>query len=288
MKINYPLPLILNIIENIGTKKMFIKMDLRQEYNNMRIKEGNKWKAVFTTPEELFKLIVMFLGLTNSLATFQTIMNELLRDLINIEKVESFIDDIVVEMESEEEHDELVKEILRRLEENDLYVKLEKYRQKVRKVDFLGVVIGLEGIKIKKEKVKTVLDWLFYKSVKDVQKFLELANYYRRFVEEFAKIVRPLHDLTRKEQKQKWEIRQKKLLEALKKRFIIELILVVLNLDRRMRIEVDAPDYAIREVLLMKCNNGQQRPVVYLSKLLNETERNYEIYDKEILAVIRG
>ena len=94
----------------------------------MRIKEGNKWKAVFTTPEELFKLIVMFLGLTNSLATFQTIMNELLRDLINIEKVESFIDDIVVEMESEEEHDELVKEILRRLEENDLYVKLEKYR----------------------------------------------------------------------------------------------------------------------------------------------------------------
>jgi len=143
----------------------------------------------------------MFFKLTNSPAMFQTKINELLKDLINIEKVWSFIDVIIVETEMEEEHDELVEDILKRLEENNLYVKPEKCKWKVREVDFLGVVIGLERIKTKEEKVKLVLDWPVSKSVKNIQKFLRLVNYYRRFVEEFVKIVKPLHKLTRKEQK---------------------------------------------------------------------------------------
>jgi len=141
----------------------------------------------------------MFFRLTNSPTIFQAIMNELLRDLINMEKIGSFIDDIMVRIESKEEHDELVEEILKRLEENNLYMKPEKYKWKVRKVDFLRVVIRPEGIKIKEEKVKVVLDWPVMKMVKEVQKFLGLANYYKRFVEGFAKITRPLHKLTRKE-----------------------------------------------------------------------------------------
>ena len=92
----------------------------------MRIKEGDEWKAMFTIPERSFKLTVVFFGLTNSPATFQTIMNELLRDLINTGRVVVFIDDVIVGTESEEEHDELVAEIIKRLEENDLYVKPEK------------------------------------------------------------------------------------------------------------------------------------------------------------------
>ena len=152
---------------------------------------------VFTTPEGLFKPTVMFFGLTNSLAIFQTMINKLLRDLINIGKMGS----IMMGTEMEEGHDELVTEILRRLEKNYLYIKLEKYKWKVREVDFLGVVIGLERIKMEKKKVKVVLDWLVSKSVKDIQKLLGLANYYRRFTEEFVKIARPLYELTRKEQK---------------------------------------------------------------------------------------
>jgi len=124
----------------------------------MRIKKGDEWKVAFITPERLFELTVMFFGLTNSPATFQAMMNKLLRDLINTGKVGSFIDNIMVGMESEKEHDELVEEILRRLEKNDLYMKLEKCKCKVQEVDFLEVVIGLEGIKIKKKKVKAVLD----------------------------------------------------------------------------------------------------------------------------------
>jgi len=170
--------LISDIVENIGTKKVFTKMDLKWGYNNVQIKEGDKWKAVFTTSEGSFELMVMFFGLTNSSVTFQVMINKLLRDLINMGKVAAFIDDVIVETEDEEGHDELVAEIIKRLEENDLYVKPEKCKWKVREVGFLGVVIGPEGIKMEEEKVKGVLDWTIPKCVKDVQKFLGLANYY--------------------------------------------------------------------------------------------------------------
>jgi len=192
IKNNYPLPLISDVLENIGTKKLFMKMDLRWGYNNVRIKEGDEWKATFMMPEELFEPTVMFFGLTNSPATFQAVMNELLRDLINTGKVAVFIDDIIVGTETEEGHDELVAEVIKRLEENDLYVKPEKCRWKVREVGFLGVEIGLEGIKMEKEKVKGVLEWPMPTCIKDVQKFLRLANYYHWFIEGFATVAKTI------------------------------------------------------------------------------------------------
>ena len=126
IKNNYFLLLILDIVENIGTKKVFTKMDLRWEYNNVQIKERDEWKVAFRTPEGSFEPTVMFFGLTNSPVTFQAMMNELLRDLINTGKVAAFIDNIIVGMEDEEGHDKLVAEIIKRLEENDLYMKPEK------------------------------------------------------------------------------------------------------------------------------------------------------------------
>ena len=153
-------------------------MDLQQDYNNVRIKKGDEWKVAFITPERSFELTVMFFGLTNLSVIFQAMINKLLRDLINTEKVAAFIDDVIVGTDSEEEHDEIVAEIIKRLEENDLYIKPEKCKQKVRKVGFLGVVIGPDGIKMEKDKAKGILDWLTPKYVKDIQKFLGLANYY--------------------------------------------------------------------------------------------------------------
>jgi len=126
VKNNYLLPLILDLIDSIGKKKVFMKMDLRWGYNNVRIKEGDEWKTAFLTPEGSFEPTIMFFGLTNSPATFQTIMNDLLRDLVVEEKVAVFIDDVMITMEIEEGHDEIVEEVLRRLEENDLFVKPEK------------------------------------------------------------------------------------------------------------------------------------------------------------------
>jgi len=288
IKNNYPLPLISDVLENIGTKKLFMKMDLRWGYNNVRIKEGGEWKAAFTTPEGSFEPTVMFFGLTNSPATFQAMMNELLRDLINTGKVAAFIDDVIVGTETEEGHDELVAEVIKRLEENDLYVKPEKCRWKVREVGFLEVVIGPEGIKMKEEKVKGVVEWPTPKCVKDVQKFLGLANYYRQFIEGFASIARLLHDMVKNNKKWEWMEKQDKAFEELKRRFTKEPVLAAPDIDEKMRMEVDASDYATGGVLLIECEDGLWRPVAFLSKSLNETERNYKIHDKEMLAIIRG
>jgi len=148
-----------------------------------------------------FKPTVMFFGMTNSPATFQAMINEILRDLINEGKVAAFVDDVLVGTETEEGHNKIVEEILKRLEENDLYVKPEKCVWKARKIGFLGVVIGPNGIEIEAEKVDGVLSWPQPKTMKDVRKFLGLTNYYRRFIKDFARVARLLNMLTRKDKK---------------------------------------------------------------------------------------
>ena len=132
---------------------------------------------------------------------FQTMINEILRNMINEGKVAVFVDNVLVGMESKEGHNEVVEEVLRRLEENNLYVKPEKYMWKMKKVLFLGVVIGERKVEMEKEKVEGVLRWLMPQCVKDVRKFLGLANYYRQFVKDFAKVALPMNKLIRKDQK---------------------------------------------------------------------------------------
>jgi len=246
---------------------VFTKLDLRWEYNNIRIKEGDEWKAAFTTHIGTYEPTVIYFGLTNSPATFQMMMNDLFRDLINQGDMATFIDDILVATDTEEGHDELVEEVLKRLKENDLFVKPEKCKWKVREVEFLGVVIGPKGV--------------------EMQKFLGLANYYRRFIKDFARIAAPLHVLVRKEQKWKWEGKQEEAFERLKAVFTTEPILAIPDINREMRVEVDASDYAMGEALLTKCENRKWRLVAFISKSLNTTEQNYEIHDKEMLVVIR-
>ena len=233
IKNNYPLLLISDIVKNIGTKKVFTKIDLRQRYNNVQIKKGDEQKVAFIISEGSFKLMVMFFGLTNSPVTFQIMMNKLLRDLINIEKVVVFIDNVIIETESEERYDKLVAEVIKRLEENDLYMKLEKYKWKVREVEFLEVVIGKDRIKMEEKKVKDILDQLTPKCIKDVQKFLELANYYRQFIEDFTFIAKPLHNIVRKDQKWDWTEKQEEAFRKFKEQFTKELVLAALDLDKK-------------------------------------------------------
>jgi len=186
VKNNYPLLLITDLIDNMGSKRVFTKVDLWWGFNNIRIKEGDEWKRAFTTHVGSFEPTVMFFGMTNSPAIFQAMMNEILRDMINEGKVAAFVDNVLVGTETEEGHDKIVEKVLRRLEENDLYIKPEKCTWKVRKIGFLGVVIGPGRIEMKKEKVDGVLSWPKPKNVKDVRKFLGLTNYYRRFIKDFA------------------------------------------------------------------------------------------------------
>jgi len=287
IKNSYPLPLISELIDNMGTKKVFTKMDLQWGYNNVRIKEGDEWKAAFTTHLGSFEPTVMYFGLTNSPATFQTMMNDLFRDMINKGDIATFIDDVLVATKTEEGHDEIVEEVLRRLEENDLYVKPEKCMWKVREIGFLGVIMGPERFWMEPEKVEGVTKWLTPQCVKDVQKFLGLANYYWQFVKDFAKIAKPLYQLVRKDEKWRWEKEQEKAFTKLKEIFTTKPVLAVPDLDKEMRVEADASDYTTGGVLSVKEEDGKWRPVAFISKSLNDTERNYKIHDKEMLAVIR-
>ena len=150
------------------------------------------------------------------------------------------------------------------------------------------MVIGPKGIKIEEEKVKGVLEWLMPKCVKDVQKFLELANYYHQFIKGFASIARPLHDMVKKNKKWDWMEKQDEVFKELKEKFTKEPVLAAPDLDKKMRMKVNASDYVIGGMLSMECEDELWRPVAFLSKSLNETERNYKIHDKEMLAIIRG
>jgi len=274
-------------LDGVEKRKVFTKLDLRWGYNNVRIKEGNEWKTAFTIHIGAYEPTVMYFGLTNSPATFQAMMNNLFRDLINQGDTVTFIDNILVATDTEEGHDKLVEEVLRRLEENDLFVKPEKCKWKVREVEFLGVVISPKGVEMQKKKVERVLNWPVPRNIKEVQKFLGLTNYYRRFIKDFARIAVPLHILVRKEKKWKWKKKQEEAFEKLKAGFTTEPVLAIPDIDREMRVEADASDYVTGGVLSTKCEDGKWRLVALISKSLNTTERNYEIHNKEMLAVIR-
>jgi len=204
----------------MGIKQVFTKMNLWWGYNNVQVKERDEWKAVFMTHLGVYKPTIMFFGLTNLLATFQAMMNDILRDLINTREVEVFMDNVLVETEDKRQHDEIVEKVLKRMEENNLYVKPKKCVWKVREINFLRLVMGSGGIKMQEEKVVGVLEWPRPKTVKKVQKFLGLANYYRRFVKDFAKIVKPMHKLVRKDEKWNWKEEQEKAFEQLKQVFM--------------------------------------------------------------------
>ena len=253
----------------------------------MQIKKGDEWKTAFTTHMGLYEPVVIFFGMTNLPATFQGMMNEILRDMINKGKVAVFIDNVLIGTETEEGHDGIVEEVLRRLEENNLYVKPKKCAWKVQKVNFLGVVIGQGKIEMKEEKVAGVLNWPVPKMVRDVRKFLGLANYYRQFMKDFAKLAQPLNNLTRKEEKWRWRSEQQEAFEQLKHVFISRPLLVVPDIDKKFRVEADTSNFVTGGVLSIKCEDNKWRLVTYISKSLNETKKNYKIHDKEMLAVIR-
>ena len=148
-----------------------------------------------------------------------------------------------------------MEKVLRKMAENDLFVKPEKCVWNIREVGFLEVIIGLDGIKIKKEKIQRVVDWLVLRSVKNMQKFLELTNYYRQFVKDFARVAKLLHEMIKKDVKWNWREKWQKAFEKLKERFILEPVLLTPDLDIKMRVEIDILDFAMGEVLSMKCED---------------------------------
>ena len=195
----YPLPLASDIINKLKGAKVFTKFDVRWEYHNVHIKEGDEWKAAFVTNRDLFEPKVIFFGLTNSPATFQALMNAIFADLIAEGKVAVYLDDILIWSSDITEHRKVVHKVLKRLEEHDLYLRPEKCAFEKDEIDYLGLIIHAGSVSMDPVKVKAVTTWSTPKCLKDVRAFIGFANFYRRFIKDFSKLARPLHDLTKKD-----------------------------------------------------------------------------------------
>ena len=226
VKNRYPLPLIQELIDKLKDAKVFTKMDIRWGYNNIRIKEGDKWKAAFRTNRGLFEPTVMFFGLTNSPATFQAFMNHILKPLIDDGHVIVYMDDILVFTNDLKTHREIVHEVLRILEENHLYLKPEKCTFESNYVDYLGIIVGNGTVRMDPKKVEAVKNWPTPQKKRDVQSFLGFCNFFRRFIRDFSKIARPLSSLTGNSE-WSWGKEQQSSFEKLKSRIADDVTLVI-------------------------------------------------------------
>ena len=177
--------------------KYFTKLDICWGYNNVHIKEGDEWKAAFRTNHGLFEPLVMFFGLTNSPATFQTMMNDLFKTLIDEGVVVVYMDDILIFTESLEQHHETVRNALEILCTNYLYLKPEKCLFTQLKVEYLGLILSQGQVTMDPVKVAGVQDWLIPHNVTEVKSFLGFINFYRWFIKDFSHIAKPLNQLTK-------------------------------------------------------------------------------------------
>ena len=178
VKNRYPLPLISELIDQLTGAKYFSKMDVRWGYNNIHIKDGDTWKAAFRTNRGLFEPLVMFFGLTNSPATFQTMMNDIFREEIAEGWVVVYMDDILVFSKDKKQHQEQVKRILEKLQQHQLSLKAEKCYFDKEEIDFLGLIITEKGIQMDPNKVKAVTTWPTPTTKRELQQFLGFVNFY--------------------------------------------------------------------------------------------------------------
>ncbi|KAL5507647.1 hypothetical protein ACEPAH_7103 [Sanghuangporus vaninii] len=242
VKNKYPLPLINELIDKVKDAKYITKLDVHWGYYNIRIREGDEWKAAFRTNLGLF--------------------------------------------EPTEEHREQTRRVFEILCKNKLFLKPQKCEFEVNTVKYLGHIIGNGEVRMDPKKTIAVQEWPIPKNVHEVQQFLGLGNWLRRFVEGYSSVVKPLTSLTGKAE-WRWGEEQQKVFEELKKRLTNPPVLVIPNNEDPFRVEADASDFATGGVLLQK-QEGRWKVVAYRSSTFLDAERNYEIYDKEMLTIVQA
>ena len=285
MKNSYPLPLISSTFEPLAQASFFTKLDLRNAYHLVRIREGDEWKTAFNTHLGHFEYLVMPFGLTNAPAVFQNLVNNILRDMINCFVV-VFLDDILVYSRSEAEHIKHVRLVLQRLLENRLYVKAEKCEFHSPSVEFLGHIIEKGSVRADPKKVQAVKDWEQPKDRAQLRRFLGFANFYRKFILNFSQVAAPLHALTSPSVPFEWNTKAEEAFSKLKTLFISAPVLTMPDPSRQFVLEVDASDTGVGAVLSQRAEKDQLlHPCAFFSCKLTPAEKNYDVGNRELLAV---
>ena len=195
IKDKMPLPLIGEVIDKLKEARYFNKFDLIWGYNNVQIKEGDKWKAAFLTNKGLFEPQVMYFGLCNSLGIFQRMMNSMFWELLHEGILANYMDDFVIPARTKEELEEQMVRFLKIVEKHNLCFKQLKCDFNIEEIPILGVIVGKGQVKMEQEKIKAVKEWKILTRLKDVESFLGFANFYRHFIQNFSHTARPLNEL---------------------------------------------------------------------------------------------
>jgi hypothetical protein len=287
IKNRYPLPLLQDTLMNLSKAKWFTKLDIRGAYNLIRMAEGEEWKTAFRTRYGLFESLVMPFGLTNTPATFQNYINDVLAPYLD-RFCTAYLDDTLIYSDNFEEHQQHVRLVLDAFAKACLHLKPEKREFHQQEVKYLGLIISTEGIKMDPEKIRAMQDWEPPSNLKDVRALLGFANFYCRFVRNYSRIVQPLTFLTRKGVPFAWSMEQQTAFDTLKATFTSVPVLARFDPDRDVIVETDASDYVSAGVLSQYDDDNVLHPMAYFSKKHSPAECNYEIYDKELMAIVRA
>lgn len=284
----YPLPHIGSLIDQLHHSAVFSKMDVRWGYNNIRINPKHQKYAAFKCEYGIYEPRVIFFGLRNSPATFQRFMNYIFRDLIDQGTIVVYMDDILVHTQDRVLHDKILTEVLKRLQDNDLFLRPSKCTFYQDSIEFLGFIISKGKVEMDPSKVAAIKEWKTPKSVHQIQSFLGFANFYRRFIKDFSKIAAPLNQLTKKDTPFVWEKEQDTAFETLKTIFTSTPFLILADLSKPFRLETDASLIACSGILSQQAEDGNWHPIAYFSQTNLPAERNYPIHDLEMLAIIKA
>ena len=292
-KNTYPLPKIQECVDRVGQARIISKIDLTSGFWQIGMEKDSIPRTAFNTRMGKFEFLVMPFGLTNAPATFQTIMNNALREYLD-DFVLVYLDDILIFSNTEEDHERHLSLVLDTLERHHLYAKPSKCIIGVPEVEFCGFVVGNGVVRTQRSKTDLIKDWPVPSTIHDVRAFLGLASYYRRFVRGFADISAPLSDLlkeddaelrTKKYRPTAWNPMAQIAFDRLKQCLTSEPVLAQPNPLKPYRIETDASAYAIGYVLLQTDDDGAFHPIAFDGRKLQGAELNYSVQEKELLAI---
>ncbi|GJS60105.1 reverse transcriptase domain-containing protein [Tanacetum coccineum] len=269
-----------DLFDQLQRSSVYSKIDSRSGYHQLRVHDEDISKTVFRTRYGHYEFQVMPFGLTNAPAVFMDLMNRVCKPYLD-KFVIVFIDDILIYSKSKEEHAEHLKLILELLKKEELYAKFSKCEFWLSKVQFLGHVIDSEGIHVDPAKIESIKDWASPKTPTEIRQFLGLAGYYRRFIEGFSKIAKPMTKLTQKNVKFDWSEKAEAAFQLLKQKLCSAPILALPEGSENFMVYCDASRKGLGAVLMQK-----EKVIAYASRQLKIHEKNYTTHDLELGAVV--
>jgi hypothetical protein len=282
IKNKYPLPQIEDLFDQMKGAKIFSKIDLRSGYHQLKIRAEDVPKTTFTTRYGLYEFLVMSFGLTNAPAYYMNLMNKLFMEYLD-QFVVVFIDNILVYSPNEETHEDHLRLVLQKLRDNQLYAKFSKCDFWLKEVAFLGHIVTDGGINVDPGKISEILNWKQLKDASKIRSFLGLAGYYRRFIEGFSKLVKPLTSLLEKGKEFKWDEACQKCFEELKKMLTTAPILRMLDIHKGFDVYCDASHLGLGCLLMQ-----EGKVIACASRHLRKHEKNYPTDDLELAVVVHA